>query len=119
MSKKKLGKYSQQGKALLQDLREFTCRLLQEHQAVDSASAAQLSNELMFQISQHWGGQSVYIIKDNIFLADERDIQIHQECNGQNHSELAKKYKISVQYVYRIVKRMNERERQRMQPDLF
>ncbi len=119
MSKKELGKYSRQGKALLYDLRDLACRLLQEHQSVDEASASQLSNELMFQVSQHWGGQSVYIIKDDSFVADERDLKIYQECNGNNHSELAKKYKISLQYVYRIVKRIGELERARMQPSLF
>ena len=119
MSRAELGKYSRQGKALLNDLRDLSARLLQNDVQLDQEFANQVANELAFQIAQHWGGQSVYIIKDDTFLADERDLKIYNECNGINHSELARKYKISVQYVYRIVKRVSEAERARRQPDLF
>ncbi len=119
MSKKELGKQSRQGKALLLDLRDHACRLLKNIQAVDASTADQISNELMYQISQDWGGQSIYIIKDDTFHAEERDIQIYKEFNGYNHPELAKKYKLTEVYIYRIVKRMAEQERNRMQPSLF
>ena len=119
MSKKELGKQSRQGKALLLDLRDHACRLLKNIQAVDASTADQISNELMYQISQDWGGHSIYIIKDDTFHAEERDIQIYKEFNGYNHSELAKKYKLTEVYIYRIVKRMAEQERNRMQPSLF
>lgn len=119
MSRKELGKQSRQGKALLLDLRDLACRLLKNATAVDDAAASQISNELMYQVSQHWGGQSIYIIKDDTFQAEERDIQIYKEFNGHNHSELAKKYNLTEIYIYRIVKRMTEQERNRMQPSLF
>ncbi|MBJ8477190.1 Mor transcription activator family protein [Acinetobacter bereziniae] len=116
---RKLGKQSRQGKALLHDLRDLTCRLLKNLNTVDEASANQISNELMYQVSQHWGGQSIYIIKDDTFQAEERDIQIYKEFNGHNHTELAKKYNLCEIYIYRIVKRMHEQERNRLQPSLF
>lgn len=119
MSKKELGKHSRQGKALLLDLRDHACRLLKNLKSVDEAAANQISNELMYQISQHWGGQSVYIIKDDTFQAEERDIKIYKEFNGHNHTELSKKYNLTEIYIYRIVKRMTEQERNRMQPSLF
>ena len=119
MSKKELGKQSKQGKALLLDLRDHACRLLQNLKTVDQAAASQISNELMYQISQDWGGQSIYIIKDDSFQAEERDVQIYKEFNGYNHTELARKYDLTEAYIYRIVKRMAEQERNRRQPSLF
>lgn len=119
MSKKELGKQSRQGKAMLLDLRDHACQLLKNLKSVDALAADQISNELMYQISQHWGGQSIYIIKDDTFQAEERDIQIYKEFNGHNHTELAKKYDLTEVYIYRIVKRMAEQERNRMQPSLF
>ncbi|MCX5466510.1 Mor transcription activator family protein [Acinetobacter nematophilus] len=116
---RELGKQSRQGKALLHDLRDLACRLLKNLDTVDDDAAKQISNELMFQVSQHWGGQSVYIIKDDAFHAEERDIQIYKEFNGHNHTELSKKYKLTEIYIYRIVKRMHEQERNRLQPSLF
>ena len=37
----------------------------------------------------------------------------------KQQTELAKKYKLTEVYIYRIVKRMAEQERNRMQPSLF
>lgn len=116
---RELGKQSLQGKALLHDLRDLACRLLKNLDTVDDDAAKQISNELMFQVSQHWGGQSIYIIKDDSFHAEERDVQIYKEFNGHNHTELSKKYKLTEIYIYRIVKRMMEQERNRLQPSLF
>lgn len=119
MSKKELGKQSKQGKALLLDLRDLACSLLKSLKTVDEASASQISNELMYQVSQHWGGQSIYIIKDDTFQAEERDMEIYKEFNGYNHTELARKYDLTEIYIYRILKRMHEQERNRRQPCLF
>lgn len=119
MSKKKMGKFSKQGKALLEDLRDHAFKLIQELKGIDEDLARQFANELMYLISQHWGGQSVYIIKDDTFIADVRDIQIYAEFNGHNHSELAKKYGLSTVYIYRIIKRMTALEKSQLQPELF
>ena len=73
----------------------------------------------MYIIAKHWGGQSLYIVKVDCFLADDRDIQIYSEFNGHNHAELAQKYDLSTIYIYRIVKRMGDLEKARKQPDLF
>ena len=61
--------------------------------------ASQIANELMYIIAKHWGGQSLYIVKVDCFLADERDIQIYSEFNGHNHAELAQKYDLSTIYI--------------------
>lgn len=114
----KTGKTSQQGKALLQDLKTQTEHLLSEIN-VSPELASQVANELMYQISQHWGGQLIYIIKGEKFLADRRDVEIYRAFDGQNHAELAQQYGLSIPYIYRIIKRMTALERQNNQYDLF
>lgn len=115
---KKQGKTSKQGNALLNDLKSHTEILLSEIN-VNPELAQQVANELMFQISQHWGGQLIYVVKDNKFLADRRDVEIYRAFNGQNHAELSQEYGLSLPYIYRILKRMSEIERKQSQPDLF
>lgn len=112
------GKTSQQGKALLQDLKTHTEHLLSEIN-LSPELASQVANELMFQISQHWGGQLIYVVKDNKFLADRRDVEIYRAFDGQNHAELAQQYGLTTPYIYRIIKRMSEMERQNRNYDLF
>lgn len=118
MSKDQLGRYSKEGRSFLYDLRDQVAHQLKDIN-IDPDIARQFANELMFTMSQNWGGQSLYIIKDDTFHIDERDIKIYNDFNGHNHTELAKKYKLSLQYIYRIIKRMAEIEKKRNQPDLF
>nr|DAN15529.1 MAG TPA: Mor transcription activator family [Caudoviricetes sp.] len=115
---KKQGKTSKQGKALLQDLKTHTEHLLSEVN-LSPDQARQVANELMFQISQHWGGQLIYVVKDSKFLADKRDVEIYRAFNGHNHAELSQEYGLSLPYIYRILKRMNELERTQNQFELF
>lgn len=119
MSKEKQqGQHSQRGNALLLDLRDQAASLFKEAN-IDSEKASQIANELMYIIARHWGGQSLYIVKVDCFLADDRDFQIYNEFDGHNHAELAQKYDLSTIYIYRIVKRMFELEKAKKQPDLF
>lgn len=115
---KKQGKTSKQGNALLNDLKSHTESLLTEINIAPD-QACQVANELMFQISQHWGGQLIYVVKDNKFLADRRDVEIYRAFNGHNHAELSQEYGLSLPYIYRILKRMSDIERKQNQPDLF
>ena len=117
-SNKKLGRNSERGNALLLDLRDQAKKLFNEAN-IDSEKSAQIANELMYIIAKHWGGQSLYIVKVDCFLADDRDFQIYNEFDGHNHAKLAQKYDLSTIYIYRIVKRMFELEKAKKQPDLF
>ncbi|HGW6407859.1 TPA: Mor transcription activator family protein, partial [Escherichia coli] len=47
--------------------------------------------------------------------ASERDYQIYSECDGRNYAELAKKYNLTLQWIYKIVKRVHtEKQQSRM-----
>jgi Mor family transcriptional regulator len=118
MSHNRKGQFSRRGSALLHDLRDHTAKLLTEAN-FNAEKADQVANELMFHISSHWGGQLLYVGKSNAFVADKRDIQIYNEFTGHNQSELAEKYDLTTTYIYKIVKRMHEMEKNRRQPDLF
>lgn len=44
---------------------------------------------------------------------------IWHDFNGRNHIELATKYRVSTQWVYRVIKQMRKRHTSRYQSDLF
>ncbi|MGX2951620.1 Mor transcription activator family protein, partial [Ursidibacter sp. B-7004-1] len=48
-----------------------------------------------------------------------RDWKIYHEFNGNNHKELARKYGVSVPWVYQIIKRVHKMEVAKRQIDLF
>ncbi len=70
-------------------------------------------------ITDNWGGQLIYFPKNHGGQLSERDLQIWADFNGRNHIELASKYNLTTQHVYKILKNVGERERAKTQGNLF
>jgi len=104
---------------LLQDLADKSAKILQECIEIDPEAASHIGVKLARNIAESWGGQTVYIQKGLGMFAHERDLQIYKEFNGNNHAELARKYKISMQWVYSIIKKMQAIKMREVQPELF
>lgn len=86
------------------DLIDHTLAVLKRHN-INDAAAADIAHALAHNIAQAWGGLNVYFPKRDSVALNARDQAIWDEFNGDNHSELAKKYNVSVQWVYKVVKR--------------
>ena len=86
---------------------------------VDALTAKSIGVEVAAYITCNWGGQLIYIPKNHNGQLNARDIQIYAQFNGRNHAALAKKFDLTVQQIYRIVKEVGERERAKNQGDLF
>ena len=81
-------------------------------------SARKTARKLYHDLKDHWSGLQVYIKKHTQADLSERDIQIYEEFNGRNHVQLARKFKISLPHVYKIVKLMHQFEQDRRQGKL-
>ena len=66
--------------------------------------------EVAGHIAQMWGAEVIYIPKNLILLLSVRDRKIFNEFNGTNHRELPRKYSVSMQEIYQIVKRVTKEE---------
>lgn len=82
-------------------------------------NAKQIGVEIAQRIAHNWGGEVIYIPRNLILLLNERDMKIFNEFNGHNHCELARKYNVSMQWIYAIVKRITKEEIAKRQEDLF
>ena len=70
-------------------------------------------------MATHWGGQNIYFPMGLSYILSKRDRQIYAEFNGNNHSELARKYGISLQWVYKLIKTVHKEEMATRQQDMF
>ena len=70
-------------------------------------------------LAEHWGGQVISIPKDYYYKLSDTHLQIYQEFTGQNHMELVRKYGISLQWIYKLIKRVGKRETDKRQGKLF
>lgn len=70
-------------------------------------------------INAYLGGGLLYICKGLAYEIARRNQEIYRRFNGDNHDWLAREYDLTVQAVYRIIKRVGEAERAKRQAMLF
>ncbi len=96
------------GRELLQDLAAKLAQQAQDMLGIPEAKAKHFANEAAGRVADDWGGQNVYIPMDLVGRRSLRNVQIYREFSGNNIPELASKYDLSVQCVYRIIKVQRE-----------
>lgn len=95
--------------ALLTDLAENLAHYAKARLNASPVDAKAFGEEAAVFIADLWGGQVIYIPKDMAGRIRSRDSKIYAEFSGENHAELARKYKLSFQHIHRIIKKERER----------
>ena len=73
---------------------------------ITSDRAEEIATEVCSNMLLTWGGQQIYFPRGLHVRVSERDLKLYDDFNGTNHNELASKYNVSVQWVYKVVERM-------------
>jgi len=76
-----------------------------EHEAADQAA-----HDVLRRVMEDCGGEYFYVPKGLRLEAHRRDIEIWRKFRGDNHMQLAREYKLTKQYIYRIIARMRAQE---------
>lgn len=82
----------------------FLCTRTLIESGIDEEIAVIVSNNICERMCESWGKQLIYFPEFDSQERLVRNAKIFNECNGSNHHELAKKYDLSIQAVYRIYK---------------
>lgn len=111
--------FRSKGPELLVDLTEHVAAALGELVSMDDEAARHVAKEVADRMAAHWGGQNVYFPMGLAGKLSRRDRQIYEEFNGTNQSDLARKWGVSLQWIYKIVKAVRKDEIARRQTDMF
>lgn len=103
---------------LLADLSARATELLRAEGLPDDQAKA-VAFKLAESVRQHWGGQLIYVPIGTDFEITQRDVAMWEKFDGRNHEALAREFGMSLQHVYRVVKKMGRLARARDQRDLF
>lgn len=79
-------------------------------QGITSETALLVAEESTDTVLDEFGGENLYIPKDISGKAHRRNRQIYDEFTGDNHATLAKKYGVTLQRIYAIVKEQRQVE---------
>lgn len=104
---------------LLADMSQQISSVLIEMLELDKDRADNIGQSITDIMAAHWGGQNVYFPMGLAYKLSQRDRQIYEQFNGSNHSELARKYGVSLQWIYRIIKAVRKHEMEQRQQGLF
>lgn len=86
---------------------------------VSKEAAEDIALDVVNDLADHWGGMNFTFPKNFHFKVSQRDLAIFQEVNRDNIHEVARKNGISVNAVYRAIKRIRPLAIAKSQPDLF
>lgn len=75
--------------------------------------------ELSQMMAAEWGGQSIYFATGLFYKVAKLHQEVWDAFNGTNHNDLAKQFKVSRAWIYRIVARMRAADLAARQSDLF
>ncbi|GKW15251.1 DNA-binding protein [Pectobacterium carotovorum subsp. carotovorum] len=107
--------FRSKGPELLVELSQHVADTVKTVTELDPQTAELVGNAVAKHMMTVWGGQNVYFPMGISWRASQRDLQIYEEFDGRNHSALAKKYNVSLQWIYKIVRTMRKEDLQAKQ----
>ncbi|QWC51285.1 Mor transcription activator family protein [Pectobacterium atrosepticum] len=107
--------FRSKGPELLVELSQHVADTVKNVTELDPQTAELVGNAVAKHMMTVWGGQNVYFPMGISWRASQRDLQIYEEFDGRNHSALAKKSNVSLQWIYKIVRTMRKDELQAKQ----
>lgn len=111
--------FRSKGPDLLVDMCQHVSVALVEMLGLDKDKADEVGQNIADRMAAHWGGQNIYFPMGLSYKLSQRDRLIYDEFNGSNHSELARKHGVSLQWIYKIIKTVRQEEIDRRQGGLF
>jgi Mor family transcriptional regulator len=92
--------------------------LIKEHQ-IPAETAKKVAKSLVDHMRVTWGGSMLYFPKGNALDISDRDQALYDDFTGSNHDDLVRKYSLSLQAVYKIIRYVGAARRADIQPDMF
>lgn len=83
------------------------------------STAEKVGEVVVDYVLDEFGGENIYVPRNISGIVRRRNRQIYEEWSGNNHDELAKKYNITRQRVYAIIKEERQRIYAEKQIDMF
>ncbi|GDO99205.1 Mor transcription activator family protein [Escherichia coli] len=114
-----VNQFRSKGPELLVELAQHTSDIVRELLDADPAVAEQAGQAVANRMMQVWGGQNIYFPMGMRWQISQRDREIYEAFNGRNHHELSRRFRVSIPWIYNVVKRVRKEEISRLQGQLF
>jgi Mor family transcriptional regulator len=103
---------SRLGAELLEDVADHLADLAVRALGIPEAEARVFAQDAAAHLADLWGGQTVYVPKNQVAIIGKRNAEIYAAFTGDNISDLVTEYNLSRQAIYMII----AAERKRREP---
>ena len=103
----------------LDDFMAKSTDILENDIGLSPEQALSAAEKLVKFIKKDWSGQQIYFPKCAEDELSARDLQLWEQFNGNNYSQVAREFNVSVQWVYKVVKFMRAKNIANKQIDAF
>lgn len=110
--------FAENAPEMLNDLSVLVANLAKEQLDIDDNTAKQLGIAVAIKVAEDWGGVAVYIPTNLRVNLAARDMEMYKKFNGYNHAQLAREFKCSTVWVYKVIKRVRQQLQDKQQPQL-
>jgi Mor family transcriptional regulator len=86
---------------------------------IDKSKAEEIATDICDELRNQFGGEHIYFSSGRKTNAIMKHHCIYKEFTGRNHVELGKRFGVSTNHVYRVIKLATQKELDRLQPQLF
>lgn len=100
---------SRLGVELLEDLAAHLTELAVRTLGVPEREAQVFAQEAAVRLADLWGGQTIYIPKNQVARISARNAEIYDAFTGDNVSELVTRFNLSRQAIYMILSAERDR----------
>lgn len=104
---------------VLVDLAGKAAALAKQLVGVPDDVAEAFGAELAQMMADEWGGQSIYFATGLFYKVARLHLEVWDAFTGNNHNELAKQFRVSRVWIYKIIQRMRAADQAKRQPDMF
>lgn len=102
---------------LMQNMLVIEDKLIEN--GIDKKVASKIANDTVNVLRITFGGEQFYYPKGSELDQLLKHHEIYKKFTGNNVPALAKEFGLSTVHVYRIIKKVTEQEREKLQPQLF
>lgn len=105
--------------SMLGDLAELVAEALRNHGVNDQQAANDASEEVAFKLHRRWAGITLVFPANDELARQRLELHIVEEFDGTNADHLVRKYAVTENFIYRVVRKHQQKKADKNQLGLF
>ena len=105
--------------SMLSELAELVAEAMKKHGVKDLQAVNEASEEVAFQLHRRWAGITLVFPANDELARQRLELHIVEEFDGTNADQLVRKYAVTENFIYRTMRKHQQKKADKSQLGLF